>query len=676
MEAPRAVVFAAVMVLAPILRAQPATPQPPSQPGTIPPYSETIEVTASRAPQPVLDAPVSMTVIDEKQIRNSPADNYADLLRGVPGLNVVQTSTRDVSIRARGATKVAENSQIALIDGRSIYLDYYGIVVWDYLPVSLDEIKSVEILRGPGSAVWGANAMSGVINLLTKSPQEMAGGTLTLRAGERGTREGSLLWAKAHDRVSYKLSAAFLEQDPWPRDNRLPDGTPFPFGYSYKNEGTRQPKADGRLDFDLTSSSKLSFRAGYGGTSGIFHSNVGPFLIQRGAHVAYGEVDYSNGTTEAKVYLNHLDGDAPNLLNGLQFSFLMNTYVAEVTRRRTIGNRQMLIYGASARSNRFNLSIAPNRRSRNDAGMFVEDIIDFAPWLEINAGVRFDHFDVVGSFTSPRLSFIAKPARNQAIRLAVNRAYRAPTLVENFLTTAVPNVVILPGAQPVFFYSSAMGNPDLASESALDMEIGYSARLRDFYVDAAIYRHTIRNNITFFPSAFYSSDDPPAGWPLPPSTVPAFALPKTFAFFNVGRVRQEGFDLSAETRPRSDVVVRGSYTYQRQPVVDARGSSIPLVVNRPPRSLAHIGVQIERQRWFGAGAVSYSGRAFWSDVLDSRFWGYTRAYTLTDATLGVHLRSNTDLSIRGTNIFDQRVKQHIFGDVIGRKVVGELHYRF
>src|SRR5713101_6004072 len=199
-----------------LLLASPALgqPQPAKQDEkqeTNPPkFAETVEVTASRNEESISEAPVSISVVGQGQIEASPADNYADLLRGVPGLNVVQTSARDVGIRSRGSSGVAEHRQLTLLDGRSIYLDFYGVVLWDFLPINLDEIRQIEILRGPGSALWGPNALSGVINVRTKSPRELKGGSLMVAGGEIGTRAFSLRWAEAFDRMSYKASASYF----------------------------------------------------------------------------------------------------------------------------------------------------------------------------------------------------------------------------------------------------------------------------------------------------------------------------------------------------------------------------------------------------------------------------------------------------------------------------------
>ena len=103
-------------------------------------------------------------------------------MRAVPGVNVIQTSARDINVTSRQATSTLATSQLALLDGRTIYQDFFGFVLWDFLPVNLNEIKQIEVIRGPASAVWGANAQTGVVNIITKSPREIAGTTLTFPA--------------------------------------------------------------------------------------------------------------------------------------------------------------------------------------------------------------------------------------------------------------------------------------------------------------------------------------------------------------------------------------------------------------------------------------------------------------------------------------------------------------
>jgi len=649
---------------------------PPEEVKPPPEYSETIEVTASRVEAPILNAPVAVSVIDRKQIQTSPAQNYADLLRGIPGLNAIQTSTSDIAVRARGGTKLTENTQLVLIDGRSIYLDYYGLVIWDYLPVSLDELESIDVVRGPGSSVWGANAMSGVINLRTRSPRELAGGQATLSAGEQGTRAASLRWAGVLGPWSYKVSGAYFEQDPWPRDNLLPDGSPVPFGYTFENQGTRQPKLDTRVDRQFGETATLSLRGGTAGTQGLFHSSIGPFAIQKGARTDYLEADYSHGAFEAKAYWNHLDGDAPNVLNGISFSFETLTSVLEASHRKLVGSRNMLVYGGTFRNNQFDLSLAPNHSSRRDSGVFIEDIINASERLELNIGVRVDHFETLGTVVSPRLSAIFKPTPNQAVRFAANRAYRAPTLVENYLDTVVPNVVFLDASTPFFFYSTAVGNLALEEESLDALEVGWSWQRGPLFLSASLYRNEIEHNVVFLPVSFYGPAKPPPNWPGPAATVPPYALIESFTFLNAGTVRNSGLELSSNLRLRGGVRARLAYAHQRAPQVESELAGVPFTVNQPPRHMASASLDRTGGRWFGAASLSYTSRAVWNDILDPRFWGSTPAYTLLGASWGVQVFPKTQVVVSGTNLLDRQVKQHVFGDVIGRKVSIEVRQRF
>src|ERR1043165_3620753 len=149
--------------------------QTPAPQGDKPPaFEEQVVVTASRVEEQLVDAPAAVSIINSATIQNSPSTNIGDLLRSVPGVNVTQVTARDINVNTRGATSTLSTSQLALVDGRSIYLDFYGMVMWDFIPSNPREIKRIEVIRGPASAVWGANAMSGVVNFITKSPRELA----------------------------------------------------------------------------------------------------------------------------------------------------------------------------------------------------------------------------------------------------------------------------------------------------------------------------------------------------------------------------------------------------------------------------------------------------------------------------------------------------------------------
>src|SRR5512140_1252678 len=155
----------------------------------------TVVESASKAETTIVDAPATMSVVTGQQLATSPAQNYADLLRTVPGMNVIQTSARDLNLTTRQATSTLNNSQLVLVDGRSVYLDFFGLVLWGFVPnPASGDIKQIEVVRGPASVVWGANALSGVINVITKSPRDNQGFGVSLGAGffsrKGGSRDG------------------------------------------------------------------------------------------------------------------------------------------------------------------------------------------------------------------------------------------------------------------------------------------------------------------------------------------------------------------------------------------------------------------------------------------------------------------------------------------------------
>ncbi len=334
-------------------RSRPTRLRPPDQPTEAPKYEDQVVVTASRVEQKLVNAPATVSLISAQTIASSPSASYAELLRAVPGLNVTQTSARDINLVSRSASGTLSTSQLALIDGRSIYQDFFGFVAWDFLPVNPSEIKQIEVIRGPASAVWGANALTGVVNVITKSPRELVGESLLVSVGTFGRdaagverSNGSLFSisgshaAAPSDRLAYKVTAGFSTQDALGRPSGLiPNATNTPYP-DYENSGTSQPKFDVRVDLDSPDTGrKLVFAGGFAGTEGMIHTGIGPFDIDRGTFLAYGKVNYSKGALKVNAFVNHLDGDATNRLSRdatgtfIPFAFRNTTFDVEAQPR-------------------------------------------------------------------------------------------------------------------------------------------------------------------------------------------------------------------------------------------------------------------------------------------------------------------------------------------------------
>ena len=313
-------VLASTTALAQTTPQQP--PQPPATPEEQPVYEEQVVVTASKVEQQLVNAPATVSVVTADVIASTPATNYAELFKSVPGVNISQTSARDFNITMRGAASTLATSTLALLDGRSIYLDFFGFVAWDLLPVNPNELKQVEVVRGPGSAVWGANAMNGVVNFISKTPRELNGNSATIQFGamnrdidggqQLGT--GALYGINAtharavNDRWAYKISGGGYTSDPLARPTgTIPNGTGTQYP-NYTNKGTTQPKFDTRVDYDAEKY-KLVFAGGYSGTDDIFHTGIGPFDSD-GVGIGYGTMRYTRGALKFNFFTNILNEDA------------------------------------------------------------------------------------------------------------------------------------------------------------------------------------------------------------------------------------------------------------------------------------------------------------------------------------------------------------------------------
>ncbi len=689
--------------------------EPSSQEGEepIPSYSETVVVTASRTEHQIINAPATVSVITSNIIENSPAQNFGELLSSVPGMNVTQTSARDINLTTRGATSTLATSQLALLDGRSIYLDFFGFVAWDFLPVDMSEIAQIDVIRGPASAVWGANAMTGVVNVITKTPREIDSTSVTFGFGAinrdapgNELDTGGLFRVNAthaqavNDRWAYKVAAGFFSMDALPRPtgtipldpDRGTGGAPYP---PFPNDGTVQPKFNIRVDYDNPDGrQKWIFDGGFGGTEGIIHTGIGPFQIERGTRLGYGKVNYLRDNWKVNFFANLLDGEAPALLaigvDGQPINFLFDTqtYDLEVGNTQALGTKHLLTYGGNIRNTAFDLSIAQGDDSRNEAGFYIQDeifISDHFRWL---VGGRVDKFSVLDKAVfSPRTTFMIKPGRDHTIRVSYNRAFRAPSLVNNFLDVTLVQPIDLglinPALQGQQFIVPirASGNQGLSEESLTAYEIGYTGTFAKKYtVGAAFYVNETSDNIIFTQSATYNSANPPPGWPLPPAVLDLLnflgvGIPSEFTYLNFDKVRDKGVELSLVAQTSPDLNVFVNYSFQADPVTESPDTLAEL--NFPSKNRFNAGFNYSRGRYFWNLSANYTDEAFWADVLTARFHGPTDSYFTVSGGFGIRwAEDRLTTSIKVTNLNNADVQQHIFGDFIKRQVVGEVRFAF
>ena len=711
--------------------------------------TDTIVVSASKSDTALIDAAATVSLVTSETLASTPAQNYGDLLRALPGVNVIQLSARDVNVTNRQGTSTLTNSQLVLLDDRSIYLDFFGLVLWDFLPSNLSDIRQIEVIRGPASAVWGANALTGVVNVITKTPRQAPGTTVSISGGffDRdagsgvGKGVGKLFGANAtvaqapNAIWSYRVSAGYFNSDPLPRPTgRIPPiqdprdptqfvgGAAYPsdsagaLGSAFENEGTSQPKFDARVDQEIKGG-RITYQGGVAGTSGIIHTGIGPFNIQPGSVMGYGKVNYRKDALKVNFFTNMTDAEAPNLLlpdpltgRPLQLNFSTQTYDFEVGDAFRAGTRQVFSVGGNVRRNNFDITIAPNAENRTEIGAYVQDEVFFDK-VRLTIGGRVDKFgNLSDPVFSPRLAAVFRPAGEHSIRVSFNRAFRSPSVINNYLDISIVNPTDLSAlapllgplaplvAQPFPLVVKAVGSrlpigstpqSDLKEESITAYEVAYTGALPGgTTLGAAFYVNDRDDNINFVQLANnvdpYTAANPPPGWLLPPAILSVLAqrgifLPRTaFTYLNLGPVREKGIELSVDQRINNSVSAFANYSWQADPTVIDSDHPFPASeLALPPNNRFNVGFNLSTNRLLASGSVNYVDKAFWADVLSSPFHGFTDAYTLVNGSFGVKFPATKMTALlKVNNILNKDIQQHVFGDIVKRSVVGELRFQY
>ncbi len=587
-------------------------------------FSETLVVTASRTEVEIINAPAPVAVVDLEAIQSQASSNFADLVRQTPGANVIQISNRDFNVTTRGRTGTLATSQLVLVDGRSVYQDFFGFVAWDMISSQVDDLAQVEVVRGPASAVWGANAMSGVVNLISKKPRDQQGTSLDMRYGffDRSAPGSDLdtgqtfqltaTHAQApNDDLAWRVSLGYSQSDGFARPaGEIPNGS----GVSWPEYGaidSRNPKGDFRLDWDAPDrNSGFILSGGYSSTEGILHSGVGPFHILPGSGMGYGRVQYRNGSMEVGAFLNRTVSDFETTVsqdpagNFVEGDLTSNTWDLSFKDERFLGGRHLFSYGGNARYIDWNFSLSEENPGRNEVGLYVNDeffINDRFRWI---LGVRADRISSIENFVfSPRTTLIFKPTPRHSLRASYNRAFRAPSLANNHLRIPLGNPAtfdlrpafraffpnfnvpdeVLPAPVDYTLPILVAGSTTVIQENRTAWEVGWTGALGDRLTGSlAFYINETDDNIDFTDDIFYSAENPPDGWREAFSEVQQYignlaaAAPPGLLPDNIAAIGQDAAYLIPLLETLADVRLPAVLTYVNREYIRDSGFEVGL----------------------------------------------------------------------------------------------------
>jgi len=453
-----------------------------------------MEITSvSKKPENRREAPAAVYVITSDDIRRSAATTIPDLLRTVPGVHVARSSSDTWSVTARGDSGEFSNKLLVLIDGRSIYTPLFGGVFWNANDVLLEDVDRIEIVRGPGGTLWGANAVNGVINIVTKHSSETQGGLITAGTGTYEKGFSSLRYGgQMNDDTFYRVYAKYTNRGSGGRN-----ATPYvgigDIGIKpadrLADDGWDTFQGGFRLDTNLSVDETLlvegdAYNNNYDKVYNLPFRN--PSEIRRIESTTHGygvnllarwEKTLSDDSSmHLQGYITHTRFD--DLYLGEQET----TVDLEFQHRFAWGQRNELVWGLGYRFTRDGIDntpfyiYSPQRQNYGVVSGFIQNEFAVTDTLKLTMGTKIEYNDYTGVEVQPSARFAWTPNSRHTVWGAVSRAVRTPDRATRNVAQIfayIPGTILDDGAVIL------RGSNNLESEDVLSYELGYRVELRD-----------------------------------------------------------------------------------------------------------------------------------------------------------------------------------------------------
>lgn len=629
-----------------------------------------VVLSVSRLSQPVNEAPAAVTIIDRDMIRASGFRDIPDLLRLVPGFSVAYTRDNTWAAGYYGLGDAYSRRFQVLVDGRSIYSPHYGAVHWTDLPLSIDDIERIEVVRGPNAAIHGANAFAAVINIITKTAAQVPGESVSLQFGEQDMRGLTVRHGGGEGPLRYRLTASAQQRDRFERD--------VTFKTAWDNgdylEASKTYLVNGRVDWQLTSNSDVMMQ--FGVSRGDWNAGlqlddplnpaslVEPRKQDSRAQylqLAYHKVESARREWRVQAYYarNRFDADAMADLTGLGIGVVkVDQYLLQTRSNIELQvNEQWTpklrgVWGGEVREETVKSPESYNS-GETLSGVLARAFgnLEWRPAERVllQGGAMLEHHYFTGTDISPRAAVNFTLAPGHVIRLGVSRAYRSPTFFEedgNRVYTLQSGVVVDTETVP---------SDGLDPERVLSREIGYVGSWRPLHleVDVRLYRDRIDDFI---------------GQVRAPDEV-SFR-PKVFRFANIGTIDSHGGEIQLRWQPTPALDVSAHFArvfLESDTSVNNFNRDIP--VSAPRNSWGLLASYRLGNGWETSVFAQRSNAQKWLTEGD-----LTQAFTRIDARLARKWKwqgSDVEAALVGQNLGDD-YQEFRDTNTFSRRVYGSL----
>jgi outer membrane receptor for ferrienterochelin and colicins len=415
---------------------------------TIPSQLEQVITTASRAPEKVIDAPASVSVVNAVQINERPSINVADHVAALPGIDVARGGLMRSNIVARGFNNIFSGAMMTLTDNRFAFVPSLRVNIPYLNPTVNEDIERIEVVLGPGAALYGPNTPSGVMALFTKSPFGTQGTTVTVDGGNQSVLRGSVrtAWTPT-PKFGFKGTLEGFRGTEW-------DFVPADTVGEQKQRDRDLNRYGGELRVDFRPTTASEIIANYGRSqagSAVEPTGLGPAQVRDWVYQTY-QLRARYKQLFGQVFMNTSDAGGSFLLRAVRPTSncpdvsdpacvidRSRQIVGQLQHGLNFGTRERLLYGFDYIHTEPRTEGTINGRNESDdditeTGGYVHSVTELSPMFELTAAARVDkHSRLEDPVFSPRLALVFKPVENQNIRLTYNRAFSTPSTLNLFL---------------------------------------------------------------------------------------------------------------------------------------------------------------------------------------------------------------------------------------------------
>jgi iron complex outermembrane receptor protein len=535
---------------APAARAQ-ARPSPDLSRATLEELMDIQLTSASRKEQRVGAVPAAVYVITQEDIRRSGMTTLPDVLRLAPGVQVAQINSNKWAVSIRGFNGLYADRLLVLIDGRVVYNRLYSGVLWDAEQVPLDDVDRIEVIRGPGAAMWGTNAVNGVINIVMAPAAATPGLHLDAEVGTYDRGNGSVHYGGGLGAVRYRLYSQWTTRG----DSRFAPGVAA-------NDGAHALSGGGRLDWTSARNRFMLEGSGLTGQNRPLWIVPSPATQPTRSQIIGGTSDLTGGSLLGRWTWSNPNGASVELQSSFDTAhrlesvgeFRHQAVAADFQVHAAVGARHDLVAGFGHRRideslvGSYGISLHPPDGHESILSAFAQDDIALAKdRLTLNLAAKLEDDSGLGWATQPtaRLMWTVKPGRQHAWA-AISRALHTPSLQERGLQLDYLPVPV-DGGLPIA--TTILGNPRLRTEAVVGFDAGYRLAAGPFEIDVA----------SFF-SRYSDVRTSEPGTPRIEARAegPVVHVPVQFA--NLLRARATGVELSAQWDVTSAWQIRGGFT--------------------------------------------------------------------------------------------------------------------